>query len=109
MKHEVIINKKKYELPKKMSPDTYMEYLAVKSDMVESSQKGTSTPEQFQRMMDCICSMYDNQFTIDELKDRETGLSTTDIFVEFVALDAYVGNEVNTKIDKIRENFTKGK
>nr|DAF92316.1 MAG TPA: hypothetical protein [Myoviridae sp. ctBvM24] len=107
MKKELIINKKKYELPK-MDVDTYMEYLRVRESIMGTGN-GMYTVQQFQDMMDCICLVYGNQFTVEELKDRETGLSVSEIIMEFVAIEGAVGKEVDGKIDKFRENFLNGK
>ena len=75
MKRKLIINGKEYEMPK-MDVDTYMEYLEVRDDIMGTEKKsGLYTAEQFRKMLDCICMVYGNQFTVDELKDKDTGLS----------------------------------
>ena len=52
MKHEVIINNKKYEMPK-MDVDTYMEYLEIRDDIMGTEKKnGLYTAAQFRKMMD---------------------------------------------------------
>ena len=53
--------------------------------------------------------MYGNQFTVDELKDKETGLSVGGIVMEFAAIDANIADEVNAKVETIQGNFTNGK
>lgn len=109
MKHEIILNHKKYEMPK-MDVDTYMEYLEVRDDIMGTEKKsGLYTAEQFRKMMDSICMVYGNQFTVDELKDKETGLTVAAIIMEFASIETSLGDEVNTKIEKLQENFTNGK
>lgn len=109
MKHELIINNKKYEMPK-MDVDTYMEYLEVRDDIMGTEKKnGLYTAEQFRKMMDCICMIYGNQFTVDELKNKETGLGVAAIIMEFASIETSLGDEVNTQVEKLQENFTSGK
>lgn len=109
MKHEIILNHKKYEMPK-MDVDTYMEYLEVRDDIMGTEKKsGLYTAEQFRKMMDSICMVYGNQFTVEELKDKETGLTVAAIIMEFASIETSLGDEVNTKIEKLQENFTNGK
>lgn len=109
MKHEVIINNKKYEMPK-MEVDTYMEYLEIRDDIMGTEKKnGLYTAAQFRKMMDCICMIYGNQFTVDELKDKDTGLGVAAIIMEFASIETSLGDEVNAKVEKLQENFSNGK
>lgn len=109
MKHEVIINNKKYEMPK-MDVDTYMTYLEVRDDIMGTEKtNGLYTAKQFNEMMECICMLYDNQFTIEELKDKDTGLSVASIIMEFASIETSLGDEVNVKLEKLQQNFTDGK
>ena len=55
------------------------------------------------------CNAYGNQFTMDELKNRDTGLCASDIIMEFMLIDLNVGQEVSAKVDKLQKNFTSGK
>lgn len=107
-KRKIIINRREYTMPK-TDVDTYMHYLEVRDSIMNTEKgKGLYTRQQFVDMMECICEMYGNQFTMDELKDGETGLSVGGIVMEFAALDAGVADEVDAKIKNMKENFTDG-
>lgn len=109
-KRKLIINRKEYTTPKKIDVDTYMHYLEVRDSVMDKENShGLYTRKQFAEMMDCIVEVYGNQFTVDELKDSETGLSVGGIITEFVMIEAAIGEEVNEKVEKIQENFTDGK
>ena len=106
MKRKLIINGKEYEMPK-MDVDNYMEYLEVRDDIMGTEKKsGLYTAEQFRKMLDCICMVYGNQFTVDELKDKETGLGVAAIIMEFALIEESLGDEVNGKVEKLQKNFT---
>lgn len=108
-KKKLIINHKEYTMPK-ADVDAYMHYLEVRDGIMDTENKsGLYTRKQFSDMMECICEMYGNQFTVDELKDKETGLSVGGIVMEFAAIDASIADEVNAKVETIQGNFTNGK
>lgn len=108
-KKTIIINHKEYVMPK-ASVDAYMHYLEVRDEIMNTEKKnGLYTRKQFIDMMDCICEMYGNQFTVDELKDGETGLDVSGIVMEFAAIEIGIGESVNEKAEKFQENFTNGK
>lgn len=109
-KHCVIVGGKEYQLPKKLDTDAYMHYLEVRDDIMGTEKKsGLYTAKQFRDMMECIVELYDNQFTVEELKDRETGLGVDGIIMEFAAVEIGVGEAVNEKSAKFQANFTSGK
>ena len=109
MKKAITINHKEYTMPK-LEIDAYLDYLEVRDDVMGTEKKnGLYTREQFVKMMNCIVALYGNQFTVEELKDKETGLSVADIIMEFASIELSIGNEVNGKVGKLQENFTNGK
>lgn len=108
MKKSIIVNNKEYTMPK-MDVDTYLNYLEVRDSIMGTEEKtGLYTREQFEQMMDSICEMYGNQFTVEELKDPETGLSVPDIVMEFASIETEVVDKVNGKAKKLKENFQSG-
>lgn len=108
-KKTIIINHKEYVMPK-ASVDAYMHYLEVRDEIMNTEKKnGLYTFQQFKNMMECICEMYGNQFTVDELKDSETGLDVAGIVMEFAAIEVGIGENVNEKAEKFQKNFTNGK
>lgn len=109
-KHSVIVGGKEYQLPKKLDTDAYVHYLEVRDDIMGTEKKsGLYTAKQFKDMMQCIVELYDGQFTIEELKDRDTGLGVDGIIMEFAAVEIGVGEAVNEKSEKFQANFTNGK
>ena len=109
MKKTIIVNGKKYEM-KKPDVDTYMDYLAVRDGIMNTeSRNGLYTKDQFLQMMESICAMYGHQFTVDELKDPETGLSVTGIIMEFALIEEGIGKEVDEKVEAMKANFSNGK
>lgn len=107
-KKKIIINNREYTMPK-ADVDTYMHYLEVRDGIMSTEKKsGLYTRQQFADMMDCICEMYGNQFTVEELKDRETGLGVSGIVMEFASIEIGIGEEVNARVENMKANFTNG-
>lgn len=105
MKRKIIVGNKEYTM-QKMSVDIYMEYLEI----AESIEKHTRyTKQDIEAMLLFICKAYDNQFTVDELKDSETGLDAAGIILEFQFIDMGVGEELEKRMEKITKNFQSGK
>lgn len=109
-KREVIIGGKLYKMPQKMNTMAYINYLDVR-DKVMETEKGQAlyTKQQFLDMVDVIVEIYGNQFTAEDVLDAEGGLSPDQIIMEFTLIDASVGQNVNAKVEKFKENFTSGK
>lgn len=108
-KRKLIINRKEFTMPSKIDVDAYLHYLETRDSVMDTEHtRGMYTRKQFGEMMDCIVEMYGNQFTVDELKDSETGLSVGGIITEFVLIETAIGEEVNKKVEAIQENFTVG-
>lgn len=106
MSKKIIINKKEYIMPK-ISIDMYAEYSEVKNKVQESSERAgeTYTKEALETMAVFICKVYGNQFTLDELKNVETGLDAAGLLLEFFMIDNGVSKEVERRLEKIQENF----
>lgn len=105
MKREIIIDNKKYTMPK-LSVDDYMEYLDI-AEKIESHTRYTR--QDMEAMTLFVCKAYGEQFTVEQLKDKETGLDASGIIMEFQMIDMGVGNELMKKMEKIQENFQSGK
>ena len=93
MNRKIIVNHKEFKM-EKMSADTYMEYLEL---------------AEIEAMMLFICKAYGNQFTVDELKDAESGLDAAGIVIEFNMIDMGIAEEMNKRMDKMMKNFQSGK
>lgn len=107
MKRKITINKKVYRMPE-MSVDTYMDYLEVRDEIMDTEkQSGLYTRAQFEKLLECICELYGNQFTVDELKN--SGLTVPQIITEFALVEAGMQEGVEKQVDKIQSNFTNGK
>ena len=105
MKREIIINNKKYTMPK-MSIDTYMDYLEL-SEQIDT--KTRYTKQDIEAMTLFVCKVYGDQFTVEELKDVENGLDAAGIIMEFQFIDVSVGEELARRMEKIQKNFQSGK
>lgn len=106
-KHEIIINKKLYTMPK-IGADDYMDYLDA-SEVVNGTGNAGYKREHIQLMCEWIVRLYGNQFTIEELKNPETGLSADEIITEFMMVDIDIAGKIQKRMEKIQENFTVGK
>ena len=105
MKREIIINNKKYTMPK-MSIDTYMDYLEL-SEQIDTKKRYTK--QDIEAMVLFVCKAYGDQFTAEELKDVESGLDAAGIIMEFQFIDVGVGEELARRMEKIQKNFQSGK
>lgn len=109
-KRKIIIGRKEYEMPEKMSTLAYMNYMDVRDSIMQTEEKkGLYTKDQFIQMMDVICEMYGNQFTKEDLLDEESGLTPEEIIMEFAMMEVSTAERVNKKVVKFKENFTDGK
>lgn len=105
MQRKIIISNKEYTMPK-MSIDTYMEYLEL-SEQIDT--KTRYTKQDIEAMTLFVCKVYGDQFTVEELKDVETGLDAAGIIMEFQFIDVSVGEELAHRMEKIQKNFQSGK
>ena len=56
-----------------------------------------------------ICKAYGNQFTIEELKNPETGLDAAGLILEFQFIDMGIADELTKRMENIEKNFQNGK
>ena len=105
MDRKIIVSNKKYTMPK-MPVETYMDYLEL-SEQID--KKTRYTKQDIEAMLMFVCKAYGNQFTVEELKDSETGLDAAGIIMEFQFIDVGVGEEIAKRIEKIQKNFQSGK
>lgn len=102
--HKIVINHKEYTMPK-IGADDYMDYL----DASEAINGGTTAGykrEHIQLMCEWIVRLYGNQFTIEDLKNVEIGLSADEIITEFMMVDMDIAEKIQKKMEKIQENFS---
>ena len=89
MNRKIIVNHKEFKM-EKMSADTYMEYLELAEQIDAATSERASkrySRQEIEAMMLFICKAYGNQFTVDELKDAESGLDAAGIVIEFNMID----------------------
>jgi hypothetical protein len=89
----------------KISADDYMDYLDA-SETINGSTNAGYKREHIQLMCEWIVRLYDNQFTIEELKDRKKGLSADEIITEFMMVDMDIAGKIQKKMEDIQKNFT---
>ena len=107
MKRKIIVNNKEFTMPK-MSIDTYTEYLELAEQIDAATSERESkrySRQEIEAMMLFICKAYGNQFTVDELKDAESGLDAAGIVIEFNMIDMGIAEEMNKRMDKMMNTF----
>lgn len=105
MKRKIIISNKEFTMPK-MSIDTYTEYLELAEQF---DAKRRYTPQDIEAMGLFICKAYGDQFTVEELKNTETGLDAAGLILEFQFIDMGIADELTKRMEKIEKNFQNGK
>ena len=105
MSKKIIVNNKEFTM-QKMSIDTYMEYLEL-AEKVDGKQRYTR--QDIEAMTLFVCKAYDNQFTVEELKNPETGIDAAGIIMEFQFIDMGIADELTKRMEKIEKNFQNGK
>ena len=105
MKRKIIVNNKEYAMPR-MDVDTYMEYLEL-SENTDGKPRYTRTD--IEAMILFIVKAYGDQFTAEELKDKDTGIDAAGIVLEFQLIDARIAEEMEKRMEKMEKNFQNGK
>ena len=103
--HKLIINKTEYTMPK-MDVDTYMNYLDL-TEQIDTHTRYTRTD--IEAMIEFIVAAFGNQFTVEELKDKDTGLDAAGIIMEFQFIDMGVADDLTKRIENLEKNLKSGK
>lgn len=101
MKRKIIISNKEFTMPK-MSIDTYTEYLDI-AEQIDTHPRYTKQDIEIMAMF--VCKAYGDQFTVEELKNPETGLDAAGLILEFQFIDAGIGEELTKRMEKIEKIF----
>ena len=102
MKRKIIISNKEFTMPK-MSIDTYTDI----AEQIDAHPRYTKQDIEIMAMF--VCKAYGDQFTVEELKNPETGLDAAGLILEFQFIDAGIGEELTKRMEKIEKNFQSGK
>ena len=105
MNRKIIISNKEFTMPK-MSIDTYTEYLEL-TEVIDAKQRYSK--QDIEAMSLFICKAYGNQFTVEELKNPETGLDAAGLILEFQFIDMGIADELTKRMENIEKNFQNGK
>ena len=105
MKRQIIINNKEFTM-QKMSIDTYTEYLEL-AEVIDAKQRYSK--QDIEAMELFICKAYGDQFTVEELKNPETGLDAAGLILEFQFIDMGIADELTKRMENIEKNFQSGK
>jgi hypothetical protein len=105
MNRKIIINNKEFTMPK-MSIDTYTEYLDIAE---QTDTHPRYTRQDIEVMALFICKAYGDQFTVEELKNPETGLDAAGLILEFQFIDTGIADELTKRMENIEKNFQSGK
>lgn len=99
MKRKIIVNNKEFTMPK-MSIDTYTEYLEL-AEIVDAKQRYSK--QDIEAMGLFICKAYGDQFTVEELKNPETGLDAAGLILEFQFIDMGIADDLTKRMEKIEK------
>lgn len=105
MNRKIIISNKEFTMPK-MSIDTYTEYLDIAE---QTDTHPRYTRQDIEVMALFICKAYGDQFTVEELKNPETGLDAAGLILEFQFIDTGIADELTKRMENIEKNFQSGK
>lgn len=105
MKRQIIINNKEFTM-QKMSIDTYTEYLEL-AEVIDAKKRYSK--QDIEAMELFICKAYGDQFTVEDLKNPETGLDAAGLILEFQFIDMEVADELTKRMENIEKNFQSGK
>lgn len=105
MKRQIIINNKEFTM-QKMSIDTYTEYLEL-AEVIDAKKRYSK--QDIEAMELFICKAYGDQFTVEDLKNPETGLDAAGLILEFQFIDMGVADELTKRMENIEKNFQSGK
>ena len=105
MKRKIIISNKECTMPK-MSIDTYTEYLDI-TEQIDTHPRYTKQDIEIMAMF--VCKAYGAQFTVEELKNPETGLDAAGLILEFQFIDMGIADELTKRMENIEKNFQSGK
>ena len=105
MKRKIIVNNKEFTMPK-MSIDTYTEYLEL-AEVIDAKQRYSK--QDIEAMGLFICKAYGDQFTVEELKNPETGLDAAGLILEFQFIDIGIADDLTKRMERIEKNFRSGK
>lgn len=100
---EITIKGKKYKQVKQLSALKYQKYLQVRDMIFKKDKENTPySEEDFLQMAECICHMYDDAFTVDELLENST---VSAIIIRFGSFDKDVTDEVDSRLEKMKQGF----
>lgn len=92
-----------YELPP-VTTEKYLDYCDVREPI---AAKDLYTRKDFYAMADQLVSLYDNNFTREDLLGPG-GLTPGDVIVQFTMVEMTLMQQVNTSVSEMKENFTNG-
>ena len=101
----LLIDTAQFTMPK-MSIDTYTEYLEL-AEVIDAKQRYSK--QDIEAMGLFICKAYGDQFTVEELKNPETGLDAAGLILEFQFIDMGIADDLTKRMEKIEKNFQSGK
>lgn len=83
--------------------DTYLEL----AEVIDAKQRYSK--QDIEGMGLFICKAYGDQFTVEELKNPETGLDAAGLILEFQFIDMGIADELTKRMENIEKNFQSGK
>ncbi|GIM32967.1 phage tail assembly chaperone G [Paraclostridium bifermentans] len=100
---KIVVKNKEYDSGK-LGRKKYKEYSEVREDL---SDEGKSyTDADLDRMVKVIVTLFDNQFTEDDINED---FEVSDIIYNFLRFDIEIGEKLTEKLDKTNNLFMIGK
>ena len=90
----------------KKKNDTYTEYLDI-AEQIDAHPRYRK--EDIEMLAMFVCKAYGDQFTVEELKNPETGLDAAGLILEFQFIDMGIADDLTKRMEKIEKNFQSGK
>ena len=96
---KIIVKNKEYDSGK-LVRKKYKEYSEVRECFTDEGK--SYTDEDLDRMIKVIVSVFDNQFTEDDINED---FEVSDIIYNFLRFDIEIGEKINEKLDKTKNLF----
>lgn len=86
--------------------ENFSRYLEL-AEVIDAKQRYSK--QDIEAMGLFICKAYGDQFTVEELKNPETGLDAAGLILEFQFIDMGIADELTKRMENIEKNFQSGK
>lgn len=96
---KIVVKNKEYDSGK-LVRKKYKEYSDVRDELTDEGR--TYTDEDLDRMVKVLVTVFDKQFTEDDINED---FEVSDIIYNFLRFDIEIGEKINEKLDKTKNLF----